>query len=106
MGSNNWKVGDKLVYEGLYTMGCTTIERETNTQYILANKDRIKKGENRPLGYKGEHGCPYYYLLSEEAGQKIYNKIVKRKKLNQIEKIKWEELPVETLDAVLKVLEG
>ena len=102
----NWKVGDTLVYEGGFTIGSTTIVRETNTQYVLANTERIKKGDNRPIGYKGAFRWPSYYHISEERGQVIYNKLVKCKKLNKLENIKWEELPIEKLDAVLKVLEA
>lgn len=104
MEPKDWKVGDTLVYEGSYTMGTTHIARETATQFVLVNGDRIRKGTNMPMGHDS-YGCPHYYAITEPAGQRIYGRIVKQRKLGEIAKVKWNELPEEKLDAVLKILE-
>lgn len=104
MESKDWKVGDILVYEGGYTIGTARIDRETTTQFVLGNGDRIRKGTNKPMGHDS-FTCPHYYAITEPAGQRIYGRIVKRRKLDKIAKVKWDELPEEKLDAVLKILE-
>lgn len=93
---NNLKVGDKVVIGGgLDGDIISRVERLTNTLIITAAGSRFRKDGHAP----GQSRC-----ILQEPTPEILNRIRRVNLARHFRRYDWQELPLETLVAVFKLL--
>lgn len=96
----DWKVGDLLI--GVGNLGrCyqRKIVRETKTQWVLDNNERIRKGERRAIG-----SILDYYSVNEPYGQTLHSRRSRLKKVTAIQLETFDSFTTEQLNEVYELI--
>ena len=94
------KEGDRVVVSGGYHYHLEKIERLTKTQFVLTNGTRYRRKDGWRVGDHG--GYSRAHLV--EATEDRVNEIRQTNLAYKLGNVKWKEVPLDTMLAVLELL--
>jgi hypothetical protein len=96
----DWKVGDLLI--GVGNLGRyyrRKIVRETKTQWVLDNNERIRKGERRAIG-----STLAYYSYAEPYGQTLALRCTRLSRVDAIQHETFDSFTTEQVNEVYELI--
>jgi hypothetical protein len=94
------KPGDRVIVEARWQNAIMTVDRLTKTQIILKNRLRFRKSDGGLVGGDSYNNSSIHSPSKQRVGDIMHSRACE-----EIGKVKWKMLSLETLDKVLELVE-